>query len=200
MQVFRYFPSGASFFFLFVLNIRTVVHSIRKSRLKKFIHHMQREGMRFFTDFFQWELLPHFWPAPAKTLPPGVPLSWWHKILQCPNGTIHCDFGTLNDTSNMLSTCSTCGVLKIRTLSLISEVLWMFTWLGQNMLLYVWISNAEGVCSKSLYWRTSYQEKCGDIAHLKYREALLNGDIICLKPKTCRFGGWFFSLKGGRQG
>lgn len=75
--------------------------------------------MRFFRrPLFQWELLPHFWPAPVKTLPPAVPLPWWHKSLQCLSGAIGCDCGTLNDILNMLKTCSPCGVVKIRTLSL----------------------------------------------------------------------------------
>lgn len=72
----------------------------------------------FHRPLFQGELLPHFWPAPAKTLPPAVPLPWWHKSLQCLSGAIHCDFGTLNDMLNMLKTCSPNEVLKIRTVFL----------------------------------------------------------------------------------
>lgn len=72
----------------------------------------------FHRPLFQWELLPHLWPGPAKTQSPAVPLAQWHKSLLCLSRAIYCDFGAYNDILNMLKTCSLCGILKIRTLLL----------------------------------------------------------------------------------
>lgn len=47
-----------------------------------------------------------------------------------------------------------------------------------------------------------YQEECRDVSHLKCREAFLNGDILCLQPKTSRgfFGFFFWGVEGRDRG